>query len=421
MSIKQINKRNLTLIESQNIGHFLNEREGVSMEQNKNKINNSQLTIREKRVLIALQENPLSTFDELATEIDGLSKSVVFKIVKKLEGPPNSIPYFSVKAIPHLYNLGLEPVDVIVKADSEKKLQIIKIVGDEHPYITFYNRSYGDVNGMFIQFMSPIGSINSIQTLFQKLKNMGYIDDFSIQKFSSQPIYSTIKINAWDSEFLSWHFDWKDWFEEEIISPPSSSNHTLKQNEVHERESVKSWIKKQDIAIIGELIWNARRKNSEMIAKLKTRGWEVSGPTFSRRLKMVKESCIETNRAFINPLNFDILNTFLIWGYGDEKELQKIKTRMELNPIPFISNLKIDGYKQLFWYLHLPTSHMSDILFYLRPRLQELHLNYIDAPRTQTYLLNADAWDEKKQKWRIDDDFCINQVLNSLKQDSKIN
>jgi hypothetical protein len=249
---------------------------------------------------------------------------------------------------------------------------------------------------------------------------MGNIDDFSIQKFSSQPIYSTIKINTWDSEFLSWHFDWKDWFEKETISSPSYINHSLKQNDVHRRESVKSWIKQQDIAIIGELIWNARRKNSDMIAKLKTRGWEISGPTFSRRLKMVKENCIKTHRAFINPINFDILNTFLIWGYGEEEELQRIKTRMDLHPIPFISNLKIDGYK-LFWYLHLPTSQMSDILFYLRPRLQELHLNYIDSPRTQTYLLNTDAWDEKNQKWRIDDDFCINQVLNSLKKDSKIN
>ena len=60
---------------------------------------------------------------------------------------------------------------------------------------------------------------------------------------------------------------------------------------------------------------------------------------------------------------------------------------------------------------------MSDILFYLRPKLQEFHLNYIDSPRTKTYLLNTDAWDEKKQNWITDEDFCINQVLNSLKSD----
>ena len=417
MSIKQFKKRNSILIESQNIGQFLNKREGVTMTQNRNNI--GQLNIKEKRVLIALQEKPLATFDVLAT-MTNLSKSAVFGIVKKLEGPPNSIPYFSVKSIPHLNNLGLEPVDVIVKADSEKKLQIIKKVGDEHPYITLYNRSYGDVNGMFIQFMSPMSSINLIQILFQKLKNMGYIDDFSIQKYSSLPIYSTIKIDAWDSEFLSWQFNWKDWFEKNNNSTPSTSIQPSNQLEGPESGNIKSWIKQQDIAIIGELIWNARRKNSDMISRLKTRGWDISNPTFSRRLKMVKKECIQTNRVFINPKNFDILNTFLIWGYGDEEELQRIKTQMEIHPIPFISNLKIDGFK-LFWYLHLPTSQMSALLFYLRPRLQELHLNYIDSPRTQTYLLNADAWDEKKQKWRIDEDFCNNQVLNSLKQDSKLN
>ena len=410
MSIKQFNKKNLILIESQNIGNFLNKGEGVIVTQNKNKNNISQLTIREKRVLIALEDKPLATFDELASMTD-IPKSVVFGIVKKLEGPPNSIPYFQVKALPHLHNLGLERVDVIVKANSEKKLQIIKKVSDEHPYIVFYNRTYGDVNGMLIQFENPIGSINLIQNLFQKLKNIGHIDDFNILKYSLPTVYSSIKIDAWDSEYLSWRFSWKDWFEKNNSSAPLTSNNSP--NKFEAPGSTKSWIKKQDIAIIGELTWNARRKNSEMIAKLKTRGWEISVPTFSRRLKKVEEECIETHRTYINPINFDVLNTFLIWGYGDEEELQKIKTRMEIHPIPFLSTLKIDGYK-LYWYLHLPTSQMSDLLHYLRPKLPELHLNYIDSPRTQTYLLNADAWDEKKQEWIVDEDFYINQVLETL-------
>jgi len=408
MSIKQFNKRKLLLIESQNIGHFFNEGEGDIVTQNKNNI--SKLSIREKHVLIALDEKPLATFNELAT-MTNIPKSVVFGIVKKLEGPPNSTSYFTIKGLPYLYNLGLELVDVIVKADSEKKLQIIKKIGDEHPYIIYYNRTYGDVNGMHIQLTNPIGSTNLIQTLFQKMKNIGYIDDFNILKYSMPSVYSAIKVDAWDSEFLSWNFSWKDWFERNISSATLTSNHSLEPLDAP--GSAKSWIKKQDIAIIGELTWNARRKNSDMITRLKTRGWDISIPTFSRRLKMVKEECVETYRTYIYPKNFDILNTFLIWGYGAEEELQKIKTRMEIHPIPFLSTLKIDGYK-LYWYLHLSTSQMSDLLFYLRPKLPELHLNYIDSPRTQTYLLNADAWDEKKQEWIVDEDFYINQVLKSL-------
>ena len=381
------------------------------MTQNKNSI--SQLSINEKRVLIALQENPLATFDELHRETN-ISKSTVFTIVKKLEGRSNTIPYFSVKDLPHLHNLGLEFVNVIVKADSEKKLQFIKKICSEHPYTTLFNRTFGDVNGMFVQLRNPIGSINLIQILFQKLKNFGYIDDFSILPFTSHPMYSKIKIDAWDSEYLSWHFSWKEWFEKNINSSPLTSNNPIIQSE--KSGSAKSWLKRQDIAIIGELTWNARRKNSDMIDRLKKRGWEITGPTFSRRLKMVKDECIDSHRTYLHPKNFDILNTFLIWGYGDEEELQKIKTRMELDPIPFISTLRIENFK-LFWYLHLPTTHMSDLLCYLRPKLQEIHLNYIDSPRTQTYLLNVNAWDEKKQNWITDEDFCINQVLNSLKSD----
>ncbi|MHA1721305.1 MAG: winged helix-turn-helix domain-containing protein [Promethearchaeota archaeon] len=391
--------------------HFLKKGEGDIITQTKNNI--SQLSIREKKVLIAIQEKPLATFNELA-EMTNLSKSVVFGIVKKLEGPPNSIPYFSVKGLPYLKNLGLEFVNIIVKADSEKKLHFIKKVADEYPYCTLYNRTFGDTNGMFVQLRNPIGSINLVQKLLQKLKNSGFIDDFSTLQFSSQPIYSKIQINAWDPEHLSWNFSWKKWFEEEIDSLNVISDPSLK--EVKKSRNVKSWLKQQDIAILGELFWNARRKNSDMIERLKKRGWEITGPTFSRRLKMVNDECIDINRAFLYPKHFDILNTFLIWGYGDEEELQKIKSRMELNPIPFNSTLRIESYK-IFWYLHLPTTHMSDLLFYLRPKLVELHLNYIDAPRTKTYLLNTEAWDEKKHAWKIDEDYCINQVLDTLKSD----
>ena len=415
MSIKQFNNNDLIFTESQNIGHFSIQGEGVTITQTKNHINH--LSIREKRVLIAIQEKPKANFDKLA-EMTGLSKSVVFGIVKKLEGPPDSLPYFSVKSLPHLKNLGLEFVNVIIKADSEKKLQFIQKIADEYPYCTLYNRTFGDTNGMFIQMRNPIGSINLIQKLFQKSKNSGYIDDFSILPFLSQPIYSKIQINAWDPESLSWDFSWKEWFEEEIIPSNLPSKLSLKKSSGN--GNIKSWLKSQDIAILGELYWNARRKNSEMIARLKKRRWDITGPTFSRRLKMIKDECIETNRAFLHPKHFDILNTFLIWGYGDEKELQNIKTRMELNPIPFQSTLRIENFK-LFWYLHLPTTHMSDLLFYLRPKLVEFHLNYIDHPRTKTYLLNTEAWDEKKQTWKIDEDYCINQVLGSLKSDKIIN
>ena len=376
------------------------------------KSNIDQLSIREKVVLIALQEKPLATFDEIVS-MTKISRSVVFRIVKKLEGPANSIPYFSVKGLPHLDNLELEIVDIIVKADSDKKLQTIKKVCDEHPYITYYSRSYGDVNGMFIQITNPVKCRDLIPILFQKLKHLDFIDDFTIIQSSCKTIHSKIKIEAWDSEYLSWNFSWKDWFEKDIDSTPLTSNPSPKQLEVS--IIVKPWLKQRDIAIIGELFWNSRRKKSEMMTKLKTRGWKISPPTFSKQLKIMEKNYISSHRVFIKPKTIALYNSVLIWGYGDEKELQKIKTRMELHSIPFQSTLKIDGYK-IFWYLRIPPSQMSDFLYYLRSFLKELHLCYIDFPRGKTYLLNTDAWDEKKQNWITDEDFCINQVLASLKK-----
>ena len=150
-----------------------------------------------------------------------------------------------------------------------------------------------------------------------------------------------------------------------------------------------------------------------MIESLKKRGWDISPPTFSRRLKIIKDECIEIYRVFINPRSFDILSPFLIWGYGNNETIEKIKLLMEESPIPFTSVLKIKG-MLIYWYLHLPTSLMSDLLNLLRPIISELHFNYVDYPRSHSYLPNTEAWDEKAKNWRFDEKYCVTDVLEFL-------
>ncbi|MFX0093871.1 MAG: winged helix-turn-helix domain-containing protein, partial [Candidatus Hodarchaeota archaeon] len=160
-----------------------------------------ELTLRYMKVLIAIQENPLGTYDELAKRT-GFAKSVVHDIIQKLLDLNTEItrrkPYFHIVANPDIQSLRLEKVDILIHADSEKKLHVIEKLCDEHPYTLYNARCYGDINGTLTQFRVPKGTSNQIQNLLQKVPDRGLIDNFSILPFIRCPsIYTTVNVDHW--------------------------------------------------------------------------------------------------------------------------------------------------------------------------------------------------------------------------------
>jgi len=102
------------------------------------------LTHKEIDILLAFQENPLATFDQIA-QMTKLPKTTVFDIIKRLDG------LFFVNAVPNLQTLGLELVDVIVEADSGQKIRILEKLAYSHPYISYFSRSFGTFSGMYFR------------------------------------------------------------------------------------------------------------------------------------------------------------------------------------------------------------------------------------------------------------------------------
>ncbi len=363
------------------------------------------------KVLIALQENPLGTYEDLSRRT-GFAKSVVYEIVQNLSSGLDRVnftrrPYFHVVANPNLWSLGLEIVDVLVEVDSEKKIQFIEQLCYEHPYTLYNARCFGDTNGLLIQFRVPMGSSNYIQNLFQIIQDKGLIDHFSVLPFiKSRSIYSTANVDNWVPKTYSWDFNWAQWFstEPEILK---SNPSTLKPG------FAKSWLRKSDVAIIRELTINARQKNIEMMQSLQKSEFKFTPQTFSRRLKRIKEYCIRGYRVFLDPYIFDLYSTVFVWGHGSKENLEKLKTRMRIRPIPFSSTFKISN-NQLFWYLVLPPTHLSELLFHLRPILTNMRFNYIDFTRSKTYRLWPPTFDDQKCDWRIDREFMIEEVLEKL-------
>ena len=285
---------------------------------------------QEMNVLIALQEKPSATLEELA-KATSFSTSLVYKIVKKLTGTEKfEKPAFSITAHPNQFALGLEIIDVIAKCKNLSQIQILYQLSIIHPYTIYRAKCFGDVNGIFFQFRIPIGTRQYIDALFSGLKEKKYVESYQILEFGTKDvIYTTVKLESWILEQLSWNFNWDNWFQKEIEISHNEKSIQIKskinfQDEVRNPGYVKKWFKKRDVAILSECIIDARRKNKEIMDVLDTKNnINFSPQSFSRRFMKIKKECVDFYRVFIDPNASQLITPVLILGKGDKTEIKK--------------------------------------------------------------------------------------------------
>ncbi|UYP43740.1 hypothetical protein NEF87_000025 [Candidatus Lokiarchaeum ossiferum] len=382
--------------------------------------NGNHLTEKDIKVLMALEEKPLATFDELAS-MTGFPKSSVFNIYESLnEEKKEELPFFSVLALPNIKNLGLEIVDVIVESPKSSQYKFLKEFCLEHPYTAYDGRSYGSTNGMLIQFRIPQGTSSFIEEVFHHFSSCGIIESFQLFSFPDNYIYTTTQVKYWNHSALSWDFSWKSWFnlenslwdqgtfeQEKIASQP-------KLNQGVVEPSALKWLKQSDIHILIELMKNSRRKRVEFMQKLEeNKNLKFTRQTFSRRLKKLSEECVQGHRLFFKSHAFDLHNPTLLIGYASERFIENLYIHLQKHPIPFTSTFKHNK-KSFFWYIHMPSTHLSDLLFELNPYLENLQLNVIDHPRSLIYYFYAKAFDEKTKQWNKSHDFMVDDVLTYM-------
>lgn len=360
---------------------------------------------QEIKILMELQENPFITFEDLAQKTE-ISKTVVFRTLKKLEDPVLQPPYLKIVAIPNLPALNLENIDVFIEAERPDEIKTVLSLCQEHPYIWYYARCYGKINGFLIQYRIPLGTRPQIKELLDILKIKHLIRNFYTLDFAGNALHTHPQVKNWDFETLSWNFNWKDWFHK-----TKKKNQIPLKNNIEDQNTLN--LQKMDLMILRELLRNSRRKNIDIIQKLKTYNYEISPQQFSKKANRLKKEFIAAYRAEIHPETIDILNSVLLWGRGEPDQIQNIADKLNINAIPFHSTLK--HYKTfIYWYIHISTVQLSELLLSLRPLLSELHFFFIDFPHSKTYLLETDNFDEKTKKWIQTDQFQIYNVLDKI-------
>lgn len=371
----------------------------MKISSKKEMISIDEISFKDIQILLSLHQYPFATYDQLA-ELTNIPKTTVYEIVQKIQ------PAFSVAAVPNLRNLGLAYYEVFSEVNSLENLKFLENIGRDHPYIYYFARIFGKITGIYFQFRAPIESGSELELLFRELKKRSRIENFTLLHFPHQFLITPFNLAQWNPDNYTWNFNWKDWFALEITNFAKNDQKSY---------DVKSWIQKKDIALLNKLIVNSRRPNTQLRQLLKNNGFEISDAALSRRRKKLEQEAIYGYKVQINPELFDIVNTVLIWGYGPEKFLQTIQNRLEMHPIPFYSVLNTEKLT-IYWYLHLPTTHLSDLLHILQENLYEIHFMYVDYPKSEVFSLDPDALDEERHDWIKNADFIVYNLLEKMEE-----
>ncbi|MDF1538512.1 MAG: hypothetical protein P1Q69_06385 [Candidatus Thorarchaeota archaeon] len=358
------------------------------------------ITAKHLQLLIALQEGPLDRLEELAKRVN-MSRTTVAHYLKWLSGEDSSSEKRYFRVVPDFDEgaLDLQTVDVFFETPSFQSVKDVEELCYLHPYTKFRARCYSGNSEVFAQFRIPTGSENLLDRFFRESKRKGKFTNYRILPTENVPSLFTVpRLEFWDNESFTWNFDWDEWTQK----PGLAGRENYKQESTSKLE----YLCKNDIALLRFLSNGMRRKQRFIIEELRSQGISLSSQEFSRHFKFLRENFIPRSYVYIDIDAFDLYSNVVLTADSTNGFSTELRRKLLSNPIPFHSTLKAtDSY--LFWYLRLPPSHLSTLLYYLHERVDNLRVSMIDHEKSKVYGLWSEAFDETKKVWRIDTDFLL--------------
>ena len=360
------------------------------------------LTARHLQILIALQEGPMDRLEILAKRVN-LSRTAVSTHLKWLSGEDSSSTKRLFRVVPDLDEdaLDLQTVDVFFQTPSLESMTHVEKLCDTHPYTKYRARCYGGGSEVFAQFRIPKNTTHLLQKFLRLSKKNGAFTSYRVLPTQNVPsIFTVPRLEYWNNKLFTWDFNWDEW----LIAPS-----TKKSEEIPKLPSSKlELLTKNDILILSLLTRGSRRKQRVFIEELETQGVSISSQEFSRRLGVLKNNIILRYHVYIDIDAFDLYSNVIITADCKPNFASKLKKRLQSNPLPFRSTLKISD-DFMFWYLRLPPSHLSQLLSYLHERVDNLRLSMVDYEKTEVYGLWSEAYDEEAKAWIKKPRFLLGQ------------
>lgn len=357
-------------------------------------------------MLLALQEHPVASAAALGRLV-GVSPPTAKSWLIQLR---EDNVYTGVHADLRVHRLGLKIDDFLVLVHSFEALTKLERYCDEHPYTLYRARVYGgDLQGLLIQFRQPDDARKHLESALRKMESAGVIRavrELPTLRKEYGSTYTTPKLHAWDSQSMSWTFDWKSWW----ARVPSGEIELPITPQTEDRIDLDIL----DVRLLEELTKDARQKNTDIITNL---GMDKNKmgvqQKVSSKIKRLDQEAVESYRVFINWTHFDVYNTSLIIAKAREDVSNRLLAHLRKDPFPFESGIRktSDGF---VWSVRMPAAHLSELVALVWNISDSYEILNIDYKSSEFYGLWAQVFDERSRDWRTDKDFCHDAPLKSI-------
>ena len=367
----------------------------------------------EQKLILYLQKHPLATNAEIASAIGKTPPTVKRWLDRLMTGVDRAI--ISVSGILNPQRVGMEMHSYVIELqgkNSPKTFEVLKRLGDVHPYTSYQNRIFGSQNGMLMQFTLPSGTSPYMDEMFDELIETTSINrvthywqaDYSVESF---PELSKYRGGYWDFKFSEW-----------LDSTPQNgevmnADHT----------SVLDKMSLVDFALIRELMINSRRKQVDIVNDIKSSPLyseeiknQLTQRKVSRRIEFINElKIISSYRLLYNRARFKLFNHLFFSGYMSDENRSRVQAAM--SNLPFRSSFSYFSSDQRFvWWINLPPEQSSDAMNTIFSISREMQMAILD--NNPQHLIFYPLWHgnfiDSEKRWRDSREYIVDTVMQDL-------
>lgn len=341
-------------------------------------------------LLIALQEQPLGSYQELAEKVSVTRQT----ISKKLTQLKHNKVFTEVRANLALRPLGLTVVDIMAEVPL-KHVQLAETFLDQHPYALYRSRAFGRVSGLYIQFRIPHAALPHLRKSLESLKGLGILSSYEL--VDSWSLHTTTKprLDYWNPETMSWDYNWGIFTQTPI--PPQ-----LEPVEPNGQEE--GWLLDQlddtDAFILYHLTRDARSKQKDVLEGIKQfNGKELSPQRISERWNFLQEKAVADYDVFLDWQATGLYNTVLFKVYCAKEVSEWFYANLH-NPTitpPFSTRFRAveDGF---MFYTRCPPSHLSLVTDLLWDKSEKIEATLLDYKSSMAYYFDYGSLDSRGWK-----------------------
>ncbi|MHA1864956.1 MAG: winged helix-turn-helix transcriptional regulator [Candidatus Heimdallarchaeaceae archaeon] len=379
------------------------------------------ITYQDYEILLLLQNEPTISFNQIAKKL-GITPPTAKKKVESLK----KRNIYRGKAV--LYkpeSLNLTRYFFILYTPSLESLQYLEAALKYHPYIISRTRFYGSRLGVFAQFNYPKEKTELLFAFIDALKKEGFVSSYLYYESLGSRRTMQIDLERLSLSSFRWTFDWEKCYSKLLTINPSPLPSPS--------PSVLDKMKPVDFKILeiltrGKIPKNDGGFDSEITQKKISNYLNIETTEIWRRYHFLQENVLSGYSSRFSREFFNINSEKIIFmTFKDETKLTRCFTLFtdEKEGPPF--RYHIEAYrdskdrKQLILYVSLPQYHEAHLIYTLS-KTASLRVYNVDTigKSSVSYSFYSEAFDFKKKKWKVEDQFVLDGPLKEIKEELEL-